>query len=205
MHSRLRHHRYPLDREATLRMRRIRHVPDRIAFRAWPLLMLGVALGIAGHNVVTLYPTPDVVTGTVTETRVGSGRLGREVIRIEISSEAGTFYTSGRPHTFSGGLQSSLRSGRRMPVTVQYSERTGGLVAIPELGADRAATGKVLWPVVGGVAAVLGLSLAWFDFRRYLDAFVLVNVLALFVLGPIAGVILVDPLDDLVNVLYAKP
>lgn len=167
--------------------------------------MAGIVIGIAVHNIATLFPTPAEVSGIVTETSVETGRRGQERVRIAISTEVGTFYAGGRPRYYSGSLQNSLRRGEPVPVTVQYSELTGGLVAIPELGTDVAKTGKFLWPAVGGVAAVFGLAAIRYGHRRYRGSLVQMNLLVLLVIGPLAGLWLVGPLDKFVTTLYARP
>lgn len=169
---------------------------DRLISSGAVLLVLGLFLGIAGQNIVTLFTTPTEVSGTVTESRLAQGRRGRVTLRVEVTTAVGQFYVSGRP--------TSIRSDIRN-VTVLYSEHTGGLVAIPEFGRDRRTTGRFIWPAVAVIATFLGFVRLSYERRAFRDGLIWAFALIFLVVGPLASLPVGEALEAMLTTMYEAP
>lgn len=177
---------------------------ERLISGGIALLLVGMVLGLCGHNIVTLFSAPAEVQGTVTDFSRSSG--GKQTYRIEITSNVGPFYASGQASSFPAQIRNSLEGSRGTLVTVSYSERTGGLIAIKDFDQDRRTLGKFLWPGVAAVATILALAKIYYDFTTFRDGELLLALVVIaFVVGPAAGWAVTGVLDSVLTSLMQAP
>jgi len=168
---------------------------ERFASIGLLTLGFGILLGIAIHNIVTLFPEPATTTGEIIEVREVQARRGGTRLNIELQSPEGRFHSDARaselPAVFGG-----------QTVEIEYSETTGGLVAIPALEQNRRLFGRFLWPAVGLISIFVG-GVRWrFDQLRHGGNLSVLFLLMLLVIGPVLGYFVVTGfLDEVITTL----
>lgn len=161
------------------------------------MVVLGFLLGLCAFNVATLFSTPVEIDGMVSQVVEGEQlrRRGRfwSVLVIDVSTQVGDFYVLEEPYNFPPEQEEALRNGQGMSVTVAYSELTGSLIAIEDLGRDRRTGGQIFWPLVAAGVTLVALSKIYFDWLQYRDATLTVGLLLLyFAAGPSIGILAYD-------------